>query len=201
MTTLAEALSALVRGEARWVSVTINGQARLGWEPPDLLVPGSFNPLHAGHTELAAVAERRYSRSVGFEISVFNVDKPPLPTEEVIRRTAQFVGKASVVLTRAPTFVEKAALFPGRIFAVGADTAGRVIDPRYHRQDHAVMFAALEAIRGAGCRFLVGGRSMQGGPFTDLAGLPIPESHADLFEGIPESEFRIDLSSTQLRGG
>ena len=201
MIALADALERLARGEISWVGVSVDGRAGLAEEPPGLLIPGSFNPLHAGHTELAAIAGRRFGGTVAFEISVFNVDKPPMPAAEVIRRTAQFTGRAPVILTRAPTFVEKAGLFPGRVFVVGADTAGRVIDPRYHNHDHDKMLAALGTIRATGCRFLVGGRSLHGGPFTDVARLPIPGDHADLFEGIPESEFRVDLSSTQLRQG
>lgn len=201
MISLAEALFALSNGEADWVVVSVEGHAKLSADPPELLVPGSFNPLHHGHTELASIAGRRYRKTVGYEISVFNVDKPPLSLDEVVRRTTQFINLAPVVLTRAPTFVEKAQLFPGRIFAVGADTAARVVDPRYHRNDHVQLFMALEKIRANNCRFLVGGRSMQGGPFTELASLAIPEPHADLFEGISESEFRVDISSTQLRGG
>lgn len=191
----------LGRGEARWVTIDADGRASLSAPASGLIVPGSFNPLHAGHTELAVIAERRLSRPACFEISLFNVDKPELPAEEVIRRTAQFRGRATVILTRSPTFAEKSTLFPGSVFAVGADTASRVIDPRYHGHDPATMLAALTAIRHTGCRFLVGGRSLGGGPFVDLAGLAIPASHADLFEGIPEAEFRVDLSSTQLRTG
>ncbi|WP_020472841.1 hypothetical protein [Zavarzinella formosa] len=201
MTNLPDALALLSRGDARWVAIDADGRVSLTAVATGLIVPGSFNPLHAGHTELAAIAERRFSRPASFEISLFNVDKPELPPEEVIRRTSQFQGRATVILTRSPTFAEKAGLFPASIFVVGADTAGRVIDPRYYGHDHAMMLATLTAIRGTGCRFLVGGRSLNGGPFTDLACLPIPESHADLFEGIPETEFRVDLSSTQLRIG
>jgi hypothetical protein len=32
-----------------------------------------------------------------------------------------------------------------------------------------------------------------------LADVPMPAAHADLFQAIPDTEFRFDLSSTQLR--
>ena len=70
MTTLPEALAILVRGDARWVTVGIDGRVTMTDEPPGLIVPGSFNPLHAGHTELAMIAERRLSRTARFEISL-----------------------------------------------------------------------------------------------------------------------------------
>ncbi len=199
MTSLADALAALSRGDVPWVSVAPDGRVALAEAPSGLIVPGSFNPLHHGHTELAALAERRFARPAAYEISVLNVDKPELPQEEVIRRAGQFAGRAPVIFTRSPRFAEKSTLFPNCVFAVGADTAARVVDPRYHGPDPATMLAALTAIRDAGCRFFVAGRANVDGVFVALGRLAIPASHADLFEGLGEDEFRVDVSSTALR--
>ena len=49
-----------------------------------------------------------------------------------MRRVAQFAEVGPVWLTRAATFAEKAALFPGAAFVLGWDTAVRVIDPKYY---------------------------------------------------------------------
>ena len=68
---------------------------------PRALLPGSFNPLHHGHTQLAAIAAARLGVAVHFELSVANVDKPELPRDEAERRAAQFAGLAPVWLTRA----------------------------------------------------------------------------------------------------
>ena len=54
-----------------------------------------------------------------FELSAFNVDKPPLPVNVILERINQFSGKYSVVATNAPTFIQKARLFPGATFVVG----------------------------------------------------------------------------------
>src|SRR5690349_16379855 len=83
---------------------------RVGPKPLALL-PGSFNPLHRGHTTLAAVAAARLGAPVHFELSITNVDKPDLPIEEVERRVAQFTLVGPVWLTRATTFARKAELF------------------------------------------------------------------------------------------
>jgi nicotinamide mononucleotide (NMN) deamidase PncC len=165
-----------------------------------LLFPGSFNPLHEGHLGCATAAARRTGLPVAYEIGVENVDKPPLIVEDVCRRVAQFRGKAPVWLTRAPTFAAKAPLFPGTTFVVGSDTAERLLQPRYYGGSETQLLAALESIRVQGCRFLVVGRyDAESGRFQTLDDLPIPPSLRDLFDAVPESEFRLDVSSTEVR--
>ena len=163
------------------------------------ILPGSFSPLHPGHQRLAEVASEVLDAQVVFEISVVNVDKPPLEEHEVRSRLRQFQGRWRVVLTRAPTFHEKAALFPGCTFVIGWDTAVRLVHPSYYGGQEGAMAAALADIRGEGCRFLVAGR-VQGDDFRALADVPIPPEFTDLFESIPEYRFRADVSSTKLRG-
>jgi hypothetical protein len=58
---------------------------------------------------------------------------------------------------------------------------------------------ALEGIRAAGCKFLVAGRCDATGRFVTLTDLALPDHCRDLFTGIPESAFHVDLSSTALR--
>jgi hypothetical protein len=134
-----------------------------------------------------------------FELSITNVDKPPLTAGEIRRRLAQFSGHVDVWLTRAPTFAEKAALFPGVVFVVGADTALRLVQTRYYQDSEDRMAAALDGISAHGCRFLVAGRADSAGRFVELDHLALPAAYRELFLPIPEAEFRADLSSTSLR--
>jgi hypothetical protein len=134
-----------------------------------------------------------------FEISVTNVDKPPLTAETVRHRLRQFAWKAPVELTRAPTFLEKSRLFPGATFVIGADTAERLIAPKYYGDDAARMHDALDEIANAGNRFLVAVRIDAAGRVRALRDIPLPPRHAALFNEIPEQRFRFDTSSTEIR--
>jgi hypothetical protein len=194
-----DALAALLSGATPALCVEPDGRTRAGGPRPALLLPGSFNPLHEGHCRLAEVAACQVGAASAFELTVVNADKPPLAGEEVRRRLAQFAWRAPVWLTRAPTFAEKADLFPGAAFVVGADTAARIVQPRFYGDSAERMAAALGAVRSRGCHFLVAGRVGAQGHFVGLEQIEIPPAFRDLFLGIPESAFRLDVSSTQLR--
>ena len=169
------------------------------------VLPGSFSPLHYGHEELARVAGEILGMEVVYELSVVNVDKPPLEESEILNRISQFagseegsIGKGSVALTRAETFRKKADLFPNSFFVIGWDTVTRLIDPKYYGGAESAMLTALAEIWAAGCRFLVAGRA-GGDVFHTLEEVAIPQGFRPLFQSIPESAFRADVSSTELR--
>lgn len=148
---------------------------------------------------LARVAEELRQQPLAFEISVINVDKPPLARETVRHRLAQFTWKSPVELTRAPTFVAKSRLFPRTTFVIGADTAERVVAPKYYGDDEVRMHAALEEIASSGSSFLVAVRSGAGGHVRALGDISVPRRYADLFSEIPEHRFRLDASSSEFR--
>jgi nicotinic acid mononucleotide adenylyltransferase len=186
-------------GEFDRVTAQPDGQLMLSAPRLPVLLPGSFNPMHVGHVLLARVAEELKQQPLTFEISVTNVDKPPLDGETVRQRLAQFAWKAPVELTRAPTFVEKSRLFPGTTFVIGADTAERLVAPKYYGGDEVRMHVALEEIAGSGASFLVAARIDAAGRVRTLDDISVPRRYADLFAVIPEHRFRIDASSSEIR--
>ena len=194
-----EAIERLLSGECDRVTVQPDGETMLAAPQPVVLFPGSFNPIHEGHVLLARIAEELRQQPLAFEISVTNVDKPPLAAWTVRHRLAQFAWKAPVELTRAPTFVEKARLFPGTTFVVGADTAERLFGAKYYGDDEARMHLALEEIASSGASFLVAVRLDPAGRVRALADIPVPRRYADLFTEIPEHRFRVDTSSSDIR--
>jgi nicotinic acid mononucleotide adenylyltransferase len=189
----------LFRGELTVVCAQVDGRLTPDAPRPVALLPGAFNPVHEGHWRLAEIAAQWVGAPVDFELSVLNVDKPPLLIPEMRQRLLQFSWRAPVWITRAATFSHKAGLFPGVVFVIGADTAQRLVDLRYYGDSESGMLVALDQVRARGCRFLVAGRENHEGKFVAFEHLDLPTAHRDLFTGIPASAFCMPISSTALR--
>ena len=162
------------------------------------ILSGAFNPLHVGHRRIAEIGADLLKKPVIMEITILNPDKPPLDYYEIDRRTKQFSPEQPLLLTRAATFDEKARLFPGATFLVGADTLRRIAMDRYYHNDTAACRACLEYISGRGCHFLVFGRDLGTG-FMQLADLDLPEVLRSICRDVPPEIFREDISSTGIR--
>ena len=196
-TTRPDPLEQLLAGDIRWLVRHPGGSMDIEGTAPPVLLPGSFNPLHTGHREMMEAAGRATGQAGAFELSVTNVDKPPLEKAEILRRLAHFGPDETVVLTRAETFRKKAALFPKSVFLLGWDTAIRLVAPRYYGGEAEMMTALAEMMAG-GAKFLMVGRA-DDGVFRTLADVNIPAGFASMFTEIAEADFRRDISSTELR--
>ena len=194
----ADPLEALSEGHVGHVVVGSDGCQTADGTFSGGVLSGSFNPLHQGHTRLASAASAELGERVAYEVSITNVDKPPLKLEEVRQRVAQVAGQSEVVVTRAPVFYEKARILPGCTFVIGVDTMRRLIDPRYYDGSRGKMLSSIAEMRDLGCSFLVAGR-VDGREFRTLDDVVVPVEFEGMFREIPESEFREDLSSTDIR--
>jgi len=196
---LAGKLGTFFQGGLDAILLDMDGRQRTEAAPPAVLVAGAFDPVHEGHWGLAAAAARRAGGQTAFELCIANVDKPPLGAAAAMIRLRQFAWRAPVWVTKAPTFVEKARVFAGTIFAVGVDTAVRILAPRYYAQGQTGLDAAMAELRRQRCRFLVACRKDGSGNCLGLEDLQIAAEYRDLFMAIPRAEFRLDMSSTELR--
>lgn len=194
LTGQAAAVAALSAGAES--TIIASRQSAVG--PPRVIFPGAFNPLHDGHIGMAECAAQRLGRPVEYELSVVNVDKPPLDYVELQARVAQFGLGQRLWLTRAATFVDKALLFPGARFVVGIDTLERIGQVRYYRGDLAQRDRAIDALQHSGARFLVFCRTCDG-QLSTLDSVELPPALSALCDAVPADEFCRDVSSTALR--
>ena len=193
---LAEEIDAVCHS-ARAVIATPASHTSIDVQPKRLLFPGAFDPLHAGHLEMADIAGDLTGLDVEFEISIHNVDKPPPSALALVQRLRQFPPDQPVWLTRAMRFLDKATLFPNATFVVGADTLLRIADRRYYDDEEHIQQSIAElAARDA--RFLVFARRCDG-VIYDLATMDVPTALQEICSGVPRSRFCQDISSTEIR--
>jgi len=165
------------------------------------IFPGSFAPMHQGHLRMVELAQERLSGKIALEISIHNVDKPPLDYLEIEHRLRQIEERSpgqAVWLTRTTRFVDKSQLFRGATFLVGADTLKRIGDQKYYANNHSHLMDVLRVVTYCGCRFLVFARPL-GEAVETLQTLTIPDMLRTLCEAVSEKEFCEDISSSGIR--
>ena len=147
---------------------------------------------------MARLAAEITGQQTHLEICVVNADKLPLDYMEIEYRIQRLADDYPLWFTRAPTFIEKASLFPGATFVVGVDTIIRIADPRYYDDETTKCLAAIDTIAAQACSFLVFGRDIEGA-FLSLEDVTLPDNLREICEHVPERSFRNDISSTELR--
>jgi hypothetical protein len=129
----------------------------------------------------------------------------------------------AVCVTTEPFFLGKSKIFPRCDFILGIDTMTRLLNPKYYGYSELSMISVMTSIKDNGIRFFVGGRAIippedamkkkelseSSTPdskfitlFDFLQSLEcksLPENIKEMFLGLSEEQFRVDLSSTEIR--
>jgi hypothetical protein len=122
-----------------------------------VMLSGSFNPMHDGHISMLQNACALNHTDGIFEMCVVNIDKPPLSFDDIIARIDTFDSRP-VVLTNAPLFADKDKLFTGISYAIGIDTAIRLINPKYTYGDADLMIENILKMTFNNTKFYIGSR-------------------------------------------
>ncbi|MDY0387264.1 MAG: hypothetical protein RBT65_09075 [Methanolobus sp.] len=125
-----------------------------------IIFSGSFNPCHKKHIEMAKIAADKYKEPVDFEISLANVDKPPIDYISLKERIdsllkykeENYIG--NIYLTNSPLFADKAILFPNSVFLIGTDTLNRLFNEKYYRNGESKQ-SLLEHFKRYNVRFMI----------------------------------------------
>lgn len=161
-----------------------------------LLFPGSFSPLHYGHTDMARLIEAQTGRKVIFHICGTHPEKGDVPKADLLDRVSQFRYRWPVLVTKGyGLYVEKAELFPGMPMLIGADAVLALLNPKYYSDGAMGVRHALERFVDLGTRFYVVGREIDG-MFYTRDDLPIPPRFAPIFMDV---SCRNDISSSLIR--
>lgn len=162
-----------------------------------VILSGSFDPCHRKHIEMAKIASEKYGVPVHFEISLTNVDKPPMDYISLEDRISsiqecydpEFMG--DVFVTNTPLFAQKANIFPESTFILGADTMERLFNAKYYRPQDTTQ-SLYRHFKEKGIDFLVFNRKG--------AEINISPEVRDIITIVPENEYIDDgISSTQIR--
>ena len=177
----------------------------------------------AKNTLAEDVRSRTREPPIFFELSLINADKPPIDPRTVsdrLNRMLELQGlpeKWGILLTRAPLFAEKLTCIdecildsshgplPKVSFVIGSDTMLRIVDPKYYGHNQTTMVETIRSMNGV--HFVVGGRVEQNkdmsAPRRFVEGskelLRLPQDIQSMFTIIEEKDFRVDISSTEIR--
>lgn len=168
-----------------------------------IIFPGSFDPPHEGHFNLAQRAVECVGPASGvvFAVTANPPHKMRAPLSALLERVALLRGHDRMFTEDDALFLDKAKRYPNHAFIVGADTFQRLLDPKWGPE---IAPMAREFVKRGAC-FLVFGRLVDGVWTTredvlrEVARVVDINTRADLNQISAPIEGRWDISSSELR--
>lgn len=156
------------------------------------LMPGAFNPPHAGHIGLADTAEYQFGVKVIFEVCVAPPHKSALSVQGRLQRAKLLKGHPTL-FTHLPMYLDKAKVYPNTPMVVGADAMLRLLDPKWGIPTDKL----VKKFQELGTEFIIGGRLVDDKLITakDIRDM-VSSDFAYMFRGI---KGQWDISSTEIR--
>jgi nicotinamide mononucleotide (NMN) deamidase PncC len=159
------------------------------------LMPGAFDPPHAGHFGIADEVERRHHVPVVFHVTADTPHKGELSVQELLRRGALLRGHRALFTRGDPLYIDKARRFPGVPLVLGSDALARMLDPKW---GPAVKPMLYEFAR-LGTRFFVSPRTIGGKRLTVDEAFYTIDVDCELRELFIELDGSFSESSRELR--
>ena len=162
-----------------------------------VLMPGAYNPPHAGHFGMADEFEAKYPARVIFNTTVNPPHKAALSVQDCLKRAKMLQGRDRFFSKDDPLYLDKARNNPGMPILLGADSLIRTLDPKWGVPTSKL----LEGFKECGTKLYVTGRMIDDKFVSgwDAVSTLHPDLYAKYSGLFCQIDGRWDISSTEIR--